>query len=175
MRPTRRRVLAIGGGVVAILAGARAPRAGAPVTIEMQGTARGERVWFAPPGLAVAPGTRLRWINRDPGNSHTATAYHPDNGRALRVPPAAAAWDSGLLLPGEGFETVLTAPGVYDYFCQPHEMAGMVGRIVVGAPDAPGWQDAPPSSDDLPDMAAAAFPSVEAILRAGRVEAAGGG
>ncbi len=173
MTATRRRVLALGGGVIVTLAWPAVSRAETLVTIEMRGTARGERVWFAPIGLAVAPGTRLAWTNRDAGNSHTATAYHPDNGRGLRIPAAAAAWDSGLLLPGESFGTVLTAPGVYDYFCQPHEMAGMVGRIVVGAPDSAGWQDAAPPSDDLPEAAAAAFPSVAEILRAGRVETDG--
>ena len=36
------------------------------------------------------------------------------------------------------FDVTLTAPGVYDYFCTPHEAAGMVGRIVVGKlPPAP--------------------------------------
>ena len=37
-------------------------------------------------------------------------------------------------MPGESFEVELTEPGVYDYFCIPHEHAGMVGRIVVGGP-----------------------------------------
>lgn len=170
MMATRRRLLAMGGGVVATLSWSGAPRAETTVMIEMRGTARGERVWFAPVGLAVAPGTRLRWINRDAGNSHTSTAYHPDNGRALRIPPAATAWDSGLLLPDQAFETVLAAPGVYDYFCQPHEMAGMVGRIVVGTPDDEGWQGAAPPTDDLPEAAVPAFPAVDEILRAGRVE-----
>ena len=29
-----------------------------------------------------------------------------------------------------------TVEGVYDYYCVPHEHAGMVGRIVVGTPAA---------------------------------------
>lgn len=37
------------------------------------------------------------------------------------------------------FERVFAVPGVYDYFCKPHELAGMAGRIVVGEPgDGPG-------------------------------------
>jgi hypothetical protein len=59
----------------------------------------------------------------------------------------------------------LTEPGVYDYFCIPHEHAGMVGRIVVGSPGA----DAARPDGDLPDAALKAFPPVEAILRQGIV------
>jgi plastocyanin len=66
----------------------------------------------------------------------------------------------------------LTVPGVYDYYCIPHEAAGMVGRIVVGnaigagarpfdywvgKPGTDGWRR-------VPDAARAVFPSVERIL-----------
>ncbi|HVG47690.1 MAG TPA: plastocyanin/azurin family copper-binding protein [Rubellimicrobium sp.] len=167
---TRRHLLALGGGGLAALAAPRLARAGAAEVIEMTGTARGEHVWFAPQGLAVASGTTLRWTNQDAGNSHTSTAYHPDVfGRPLRIPQGAAPWDSGLLLPGESFEVTLKAPGVYDYYCQPHEMAGMVGRIVVGEPGDNGWEDASSDAGDLPEMALGAFPTVGAILSAGRV------
>jgi len=54
-------------------------------------------------------------------------------------PEAAAPWDSGFLVkPGDTFEVTFTVEGVYDYFCLPHEAAGMVGRIVVGRPGGPG-------------------------------------
>jgi len=162
----RRRFLAAGGGGLAVLSLPAILRAAEPTVIEMKGTARGEHVWFAPMGLAVAPGTTLRFVNRDPGNSHTATAYHPEVlDRQQRIPDAATPWDSGLLLPDEAFEVTLTAPGVYDYYCQPHEQAGMVGRIVVGreGQDA-GWQGPAPASDDLPPEALAGFPPVEEIL-----------
>jgi len=42
-----------------------------------------------------------------------------------------------VLQPGEHFDLTLSVPGVYDYFCAPHEQAGMVGRLVVGAHDRP--------------------------------------
>ena len=41
------------------------------VVIKMQGTPRGERVWFDPKGIAVDPGTTITFVNQDPGNSHT--------------------------------------------------------------------------------------------------------
>jgi len=134
----------------------------------MRGTKRGEHVWFAPYGVAVAPGTILRFVNRDPANAHTATAYHPANlDRPLRIPKGAEPWDSDYLLPGEMFDVRLTVLGVYDYFCQPHEFAGMVGRIVVGSPDTPGWQPASEEGGDIPEAALATFPAVDAILNDG--------
>ena len=167
---TRRTALALGGGLLATPAAPRALLARAPETIEMRGTARAEHVWFKPYGVAVAPGTTLRFVNRDPGNSHTATAYHPANlDRPRRMPHGAEPWDSGYLLPGEVFEVTLTAPGVYDYYCQPHEFGGMVGRIVVGSPDSADWQPASGEEGEIPPEALAIFPPVEAILREGRL------
>lgn len=166
--PTRREALALGGGLLATLAMPQILLAEDVTVIEMRGTARGEHVWFAPYGLAVRLGTTLRFVNRDPVNSHTATAYHPVNlGRPLRIPDGAEPWDSGYLLPEESFEVRLTVPGVYDYYCQPHEFSGMVGRIVVGAPGRPGWQPASERAGDIPEEALAAFPTVKAILSGG--------
>lgn len=72
-------------------------------------------------------------------------------------------------MPGDSFEVLLTVPGVYDFYCLPHEHAGMVGRIVVGKPDDDGWQGAATEVGDLPAAAIHGFPSVAAILEAGRV------
>lgn len=167
----RRQFLVLGGGGLAALSTPSILRAAVTAVIEMRGTARGERVWFSIPGLLVEPGSTVRFVNRDLGNSHTATAYHPEIfGRLQRIPEGAAPWDSGFLLPDETFEVTLMAPGVHDYYCVPHEQAGMVGRIVVGRPDREaGWQGPAPLTDDLPEAAAAAFPSVEEILAEGQV------
>ena len=101
----------------------------------MQGNADGSQVWFDPIGLRIEPGQTIRWINLDPGNSHTATAYHPKNfERPLRIPEGAEPWNSDYLLPNESFSVTLKVEGVYDFFCVPHEHAGMVGRIIVGQP-----------------------------------------
>ena len=108
--------------------------AAAVEVIEMRSDLAGSHVWFDPIGLYVDPGTTVRWIARE--NVHTTTAYHPRNDHhSLRIPQRAVPWDSGFLVhAGDHFEVSLTAPGVYDYFCAPHEAAGMVGRIVVGKP-----------------------------------------
>jgi hypothetical protein len=73
-------------------------------------------------------------------------------------------------MPGERFEVTLEERGVYDYYCQPHEMAGMVGRVVVGQPQDAGWEGPSDDAGDLPEEAFAAFPSVEEILASGRVD-----
>lgn len=167
---TRRQAFGLGGGLIAAL-GLPPGRghAGNSVEINMIGRADGSRVGFDPIGIRVDPGQRIRWVNRDPGNAHTATAYHPANfGRPRRIPSDADAWDSGYLLPEETFEVTLTEPGVYDYYCVPHEEAGMVGRIVVGAPDLSnhfGYGD----PDGLPELALRAFPPAAGILKSGIV------
>jgi hypothetical protein len=114
-----------------------------------------------------------------PGNPHTTTADHPRNANhSLRIPETAEPWDSGFLVnPGDRFEVTLTVEGVYDYFCLPHEAAGMVGRIVVGRPAGPGTQPfdyfvgrhGTGGWGRVPPAAQAVFPSVEAIVTLGLV------
>jgi plastocyanin len=154
---------------LAAAAGLAMPGRAAPpaATIRMISLPDGSDVWFEPVGLWVAPGTVVTWTNgADQANSHTATAYHPANGHSLRIPAGAKPWDSGYLLPGARFSVTLTEEGVYDYFCLPHEAAGMVGRIVVGQPGGAG---AIPFDRTVPIAAQRAFPAVEEILRRGSV------
>jgi len=175
--------LALAGFGIAPPLGLRFPYQVDPEVIEMRSDALGSRVWFDPIGLYVEPGTTVRWIVRE--NVHTTTAYHPNNDRhSLRIPDGAAPWDSGFLVkPGAGFDVTLTVPGVYDYYCAPHEGVGMVGRVVVkktpgpmarsfddwlGKPGTEGWRP-------VPDAARAAFPSVERILAERRVHLPGVG
>ena len=166
---SRRQALRIGGLGAAGLLCARASAASPAVAeIEMLGNKDGSRVWFAPVGLLVRPGDTIRWTNRDAGNAHTATSYHPENdGHPLRIPAEAAAWNSDYLLPDQSFSITLSEPGVYDYYCIPHEHAGMLGRIVVAADDA----DLPeaPAGDPMPGLESDLLPTVAEIARKGRV------
>ncbi len=170
---SRRSVIAAGGS---LLAGSMLPLSRAVaqdvVEITMRGNAEGSDVWFDPIGLLIRPGQTVRWVNKDPGNSHTSTAYLPSNeGRPLRIPAAAGAWNSDYLLPDESFDVRFTAEGVYDYFCVPHEHAGMVGRIVVAASglNFPTDMKAAEPTDELPEAASLAFPDVIGIARDGVV------
>ena len=158
---SRRTLLRVGGLSLAGLPFVAA--AADPIEIRMLGTANGSEVWFDPFGIRVTPGTTLRWRNDDLGNAHTTTAFHPQNGNhPLRIPTDAIPWNSDYLLPDETFAVRLTIPGVYDYFCIPHEMAGMVGRIVVVAAGA--------ASPAEVDGMAHVFPTVTEIMRQGGVK-----
>jgi plastocyanin len=148
--------------------------------IEMRSDPLGSHAWFDPIGLFVELGVTVRWIVRE--NVHTTTAYHPRNDdHPLRMPERAQPWDSGFLVnPGHHFDVTFTVPGVYDYYCMPHEAAGMVGRIIVGTPVGPGTQpfdywlgrSEAKGWRRIPDPARAAFPSVTRILTERRVRPA---
>ncbi|WP_292421706.1 plastocyanin/azurin family copper-binding protein [Mesorhizobium sp.] len=170
MSLTRREILGAGGGLAALSLSSLAVWAGEIVEIEMQGRDDGSHVWFDPIGILIKPGQTVRWTNLNPGNSHTTTAYSPANfGRPFRMPKAAKSWDSDYLLPNETFSVTFAEQGVYDYFCIPHEHAGMVGRIIVGAPETNGWTKLAGANGDLPEEALKAFPTVEDIMAKGIV------
>lgn len=176
MTLTRRRLLEGGGGIFTALAlplVASGPVGAAePSVIKMTGLPDGSDVWFEPIGLFIQPGQTVRWINRDAGNAHTATAYHPALfGRSRRIPAHANPWNSDYLLPDGSFTATFTQPGVYDYYCRPHEHAGMIGRIVVGDLRAKDWWKTPLLNADsnLPKAAMDAFPSIAEIIKNGSI------
>jgi plastocyanin len=172
----RRHLLGLGGAFV--IAHTGASPAGVPVTIRMRSDADGAHVGFDPVGLLIQPGQMVRFHCE--ANYHTTAAYHPDNAEhSLRIPRAARPWSSDVLQPGEDFNVTLTVPGVYDYYCAPHEAAGMVGRLIVGQPIGPGsqpfdWYLGRPEAKDwvaVPAAARAVFPAVAEIMRHGSVPA----
>jgi plastocyanin len=165
---SRRALLSAGG----LLAAGVAWADGAVVEISMRSDADGGHVGFDPVGLLIQPGQTLRWICE--ANYHTAAAYHPNNAdHSLRIPRTAKPWSSDVLQPGEHFDLTLNVPGVYDYFCAPHELGGMVGRIVVGVASGPGslpfdWYKGRAEAKDwvpVPPAARAAFPAIAEIER----------
>lgn len=165
----RRQFLSAGGGLLLSAVWRKPVQAADTVEITMSGSPNGSKVWFQPTGVHIQPGQIIRWINLDKGNAHTATAYHPDNGKPRRMPVEAVSWDSGYLMPGQAFEITFDVPGVYDYFCIPHEQAGMAGRIVVGQPDGTTvseWDN----DQALPAAVLAQLPDVSAILEQGQVD-----
>src|SRR5262252_2951396 len=68
---------------------------------------------FKPPSVHIQPGQTVLWTNSDPFQ-HTVTADD-------------ASFDSGLVDPGATFSQSFDTPGIYQYFCQPHGAAGLVG------------------------------------------------
>jgi plastocyanin len=147
----------------------------ATVEVKLLQTPEG-KTYFEPAGIHIAVGDTVRWLQIS--GFHSITAYHPRNDQhELRIPESSEPWDSDILLadypkPGSTFEHVFSVQGVYDYFCKPHEMAGMVGRIVVGDPgDGPGTKSFGYAPDKhwkaVPEAARRAFPPVAEILRKG--------
>jgi plastocyanin len=170
--------------LIACLAGVAlfaAPATAIAATVEVRLLqTRDGNAYFDPAGIHIAPGDTVRWVQIS--GFHSITAYHPRNdNHELRIPESAEPWDSDILQaqfpkPGATFEHVFTVQGVYDYFCKPHEMAGMVGRVVVGEPgNGPGTKPfgyAPSEHwKPVPDAARKAFAPVTEIVQKGTVHA----
>lgn len=125
-----------------------------------------EGSYFDPKGLVVEPGTTVHFVNTS--GTHSTAAYHPDNGdRPLRIPDGADPWQSKLFTNTDAvFEHTFETEGVYDFYCAPHEMLGMVGRIVVGGPQGGPATESP---TDVPPAAQEALPPVETIVAEQRI------
>lgn len=94
--------------------------------------------YFEPTGLHVSQGDVVQFNLVTP--DHTVTAYHPGLGRQRRVPEGVPPFSSPVMA-GETFWLYrFDEPGVYDVLCAPHEIFGMVGRVVVGDASA-DWMD----------------------------------
>jgi plastocyanin len=105
-------------------------------------------LYFDPVGLFVEPGETVSF--ELVSGAHSATAYDPANENALnrRIPEGAPAWDTGTFGDVGQFRNVtFETEGTHDYYCIPHKMVGMVGRIVVGSPGGPAEASENP---DLP-------------------------
>lgn len=100
------------------------PRDGAPIP----------EFIFQPTGLFVESGDVVRFNLETP--DHTVTAYHPRLGRQRRVPEGVPSFSSPVLGGGTFWLYRFDEPGVYDLLCAPHEIFGMVMRIVVDEPTA---------------------------------------
>ena len=139
--PTRRAACLVGAAALALAAlvgGAGAAEAQAPRTVTVQISARA----FRPAVVRVAPGTTVRWVNRD-RSSHTATSD------IVTVAPSDDYWDSGRLGAGASFAKTFSEPGTWSYHCALH--AWMTGTVVV--------HDAKPGPDPTATRRPAATPT----------------
>lgn len=90
---------------------------------------------FEPRSVRIAVGDTVRWRNTSV-LVHTVTGdprSAADSGNVM-LPDGAAPFDSGMIDPEGTFTYVFTVPGEYRYVCIPHELAGMLGTILVSAP-----------------------------------------
>lgn len=107
---------------------------------------------FDPMGLHVDVGDIVRFDFRSA--DHTVTPFHLAHGRQQRVPDAEVPFSSPLVQPGGFWLFSFDHPGTYDLYCGPHQIFGMVMRLVVGDPDSAaydgdfGTQGRPPVSAD---------------------------
>ncbi|MFB6130982.1 MAG: plastocyanin/azurin family copper-binding protein [Salinigranum sp.] len=150
---SRRNVLRLTSGALGLSAlGGLAAAQGGDGANAAQNQATGETVamatsnnksYYRAPFLWIDQGTTVTW-NVESG-SHSTTAYSKKNNKPQRIPDGASSWDSGILSQqGKTFDHTFSKAGVYDYYCTPHESLGMVGRVVVGAPNLskePAMQD----------------------------------
>ena len=97
---------------------------------------------FQPAVVEVPPGTTVTWQNTS-GTGHTVTAYENGipadadyfaSGEFASEGAATSAWrrgGGGGIYAGETYEHTFEIEGEYNYYCVPHEAAGMKGRVVV--------------------------------------------
>lgn len=91
------------------------------VVIELRG------MRFEPASLRVAPGTTVRFVNRDPMTHNVVNASRETLGKAPE------AFRSPNLGPNESWSVTLDAEGTYPILCTVagHYLAGMTGEIIV--------------------------------------------
>jgi plastocyanin len=87
---------------------------------------------FQPSSLSIPRGATVSWQNAGQ-TTHTVTA---DPAKAINkadtaLPTGAETWDSGSVAGGQSFSRTFDVPGMYGYFCLPHESIGMVATVTV--------------------------------------------
>ncbi len=87
---------------------------------------------FMPARVTIKVGQTVEWKNTSV-LVHTVTA-DPKlavNKEHVRLPKGAKPFNSGNIAPDATFSHKFTVPGLYRYFCIPHEATGMVGEVLV--------------------------------------------
>jgi plastocyanin len=112
---------------------------GSTTTVDMT-----DELVFDPEQVTVGVGETVVWENVG-GVGHSVTAYEDeipdgadyfasggfDSEQAARDAYVPGDADAGDVLGGESYEHTFETPGTYEYFCIPHESAGMVGTVEV--------------------------------------------
>ena len=75
---------------------------------------------FEPSTVTISAGDTVKFINNKLAPHNAVFEGHED----LSHPDLAFA-------PGESWEETFTTAGTYDYYCEPHRGAGMVGKVIV--------------------------------------------
>ena len=75
---------------------------------------------FEPSTVTISAGDTVKFINNKLAPHNAVFEGHED----LSHPDLAFA-------PGESWEETFTTAGTYDFYCEPHRGAGMVGKVIV--------------------------------------------
>jgi plastocyanin len=88
---------------------------------------------FIPDHVTINAGQTVEWNNTAAIETHTVTADPKlaKNPHDVALPPGAEPFNSGDLKGDAIFRHTFTVPGVYRYFCIPHEKMGMIGEVDV--------------------------------------------
>jgi plastocyanin len=88
---------------------------------------------FIPDHITINAGQSVEWNNTAAIETHTVTADPKlaQNIKSVALPPGAEPFNSGDLKADAIFRHTFTVPGVYRYFCIPHEKMGMIGEVEV--------------------------------------------
>ena len=106
------------------------PAAEPALVIEVGGDITGLK--FVPEHATVRVGQTVLWRNVS-FDIHTVTADPAlaADAEHVRLPEGAEPFDSGRFRPDETFSYTFNTPGLFRYFCIPHEATGMTGEITV--------------------------------------------
>lgn len=139
------------------------PAGGQTHTVEMT-----DDLVYDPESITIAPGDTIEWVNVG-SIGHTVTAYGDqipegadyfasggfDSQDAATSAYAPGDPDAGFIPGGGSYQHTFSTTGDYEYYCIPHETAGMVGTVTVeeagGAPAGGGGGAVP--QGQVPDFA----------------------
>ncbi len=116
---------------------------------------------FNPQVVHVVVGGTVEWLVET--GRHDITAYHEDGHEPHRSPNGVEDWGSPRLTGvGAEYEKTFDQEGVYDYVdtqqvCTSHEVAGNIGRVVVGWPDPDDEPAMATPQSEMPSQAARAI------------------
>jgi plastocyanin len=131
---------------------------------------------FDPAGLRVQPGDVVLFNAASP--DHAVAAFHEQHGRQNRLPSGVGPLSSPLVPVGGFWLAQFETEGVYDLYCPPHAVFGMVMRVVVwdGNGSVPQLDIGPPGrppeeENALPSIVAGLDPNVPSSAAALESEA----
>jgi len=110
------------------------------VTVEVGAQGNGGPNAFAPPAIHVDVGTTVQFEWTGDG-LHNVVEENEEYSSGTPVQAA-----------GVNFEHTFEESGISNYYCDPHESAGMKGSVVIGD-DYPTVQPAAPSGPQVPNVA----------------------